>query len=40
VLKSYADLIIYAIGPARLVPTMRHRKCPTTVVTSLTLSSF
>jgi len=39
VLKSYANMTIYAIGQARLVPTMCHCK-PTTTATSLTLSNF
>jgi len=34
VLKNYADMIVYAVGPARLVPAMCHRKLPTTIVTS------
>ena len=37
-LKSYADMTIYAIGPAGLVPTMCHHKLPAAIVTSLTLS--
>jgi len=40
VLKIYADMIIYAIGPARLVATMCHHKLPTTSVTLLTLSNY
>jgi len=38
--EIYADMIIYTIGPATLVPTMRHHKLTTTIVTSLTLSNF
>jgi len=36
-LKVYADMTIYAIDPARLVPKMCHHNLPTTIVTSLTL---
>ena len=32
-LKSSADMTIYAIDPARLVPTMCHYKLPTTIAT-------
>ena len=39
-LNSYADMIIYTIGPATLVPTMCHCKLPKAIVTSLTLSNF
>ena len=39
-LRSYADMTIYAIGPARLVPKMCHHKLPTTIVTSLALSNI
>jgi len=38
--KIYADMIIYAIDPARLVPTMCHYKLPTAIVTSLIFSNF
>ena len=30
-LKSYADMTIYAIDPARLVPAMCHHKLPTAI---------
>ena len=40
VLKIYADMLIYALGPAKLVPTMCHHKLTTAIVTSLTLSNF
>ena len=42
VLKNYAagDMAIYAIDPAKLVPTMCHCKLPTTIFTLLTLSYF
>ena len=39
-LKKYADMTIYALDPARLVPTMCHHKLPTTIVTSLILSNY
>ena len=40
VLKRYADMTIFAIGPARLVPTMCHHKLPTTIVILPTLINF
>jgi len=36
-LKIYADMTIYAIDPARLVPKMCHHNLPTIILTSLTL---
>ena len=35
-----ADMTIYAIGPARLAPTMCHHQLPTTIDTSATHSLF
>jgi len=37
--RSYADMTIYAIGPATLMPKMCHHKLPTIIVTSLALSN-
>ena len=38
-LKSYADMTMYTIDPARLVPIRCHHKLPAAIVTSLTLAT-
>ena len=40
VLKSYADMKIFAIVPTRLVPTMCHHKLSTTIFILLILRNF